>query len=237
MAEQVFSLTKSEKARLRIGLRVAFAIPIIDDVEDYVWEAVFHYVKNIPLKNPITQGRTKELFDAVAPDGRGWSLKTLLCSGQEVGSNFEFVVQRADIFKKAIDLGFPAGLHAHSAPKNLGKALVRHWNAKFQKDSKAQKVTDARICILLKNRPRKDFTYVEFGYPPLNEKGYEWSWSKQDGLGLKGFREQQVHFKWYHGQKQLFEVFQIPKEAYKFQLDWKRMELKDFMEKAIKILP
>src|SRR5450759_3445225 len=132
MAEQVFSLTKSEKTRLRNGLQAAFEIPIIDDVEDYVWEAVFHYVKNIPLKNPITQGRTKELFDAVAPDGRGWSLKTLLCSNQDVGSNFEFIIQRADIFKKAVNLGFAAGLHANSVTDDLGKAIVRHWNAKFK---------------------------------------------------------------------------------------------------------
>jgi hypothetical protein len=236
MAEAVFTLTDSEKARLRKGLQAAFEIPIIDDVEDYVWEAVFHYVKNIPLKNPITQGRTKELFDAVAPDGRGWSLKTLLRPNQEVGSDFEFIIQRADIFKKAPALGFPGGLNAKSAPNDLGKAIVRHWNAKFHKDSKAQKVTDPRLCVLLKDRPRKSFTYVEFGYPALKENNYKWSWSKEDGLGLKGFKGEQVHFKWYHGQ-QLFEVFQVPKEAYKFQLDWTRADLNAFMAKAIEILP
>jgi hypothetical protein len=237
VAERMFSLAKAEKARLRSGLQAAFEIPIIDDVEDYVWEAVFHHVKNIPLKNPITQGRTKELFDAVAADGRGWSLKTLLCSNQEIGSNFEFIIQRADIFKKANDLGFPGGLHAQSAPNRLGKALVRHWNAKFQKDSKTQGVTDPRICILLKNRSRKDFTYVEFAYPALDENDFRWSWSKKDGLGLKGFRQERVRLKWYHGQKQLFEVFQIPNKAYKFHLDWKRAELEDFMVKAAKMLP
>lgn len=237
MAEKAYSLTEEEKTRLRAGLLAAFEIPIIDDVEDYVWEAVFHHVKGIRLADPITEGRTKQLFDAVAPDGRGWSLKTLVWSNQEIGASFEFVIQRADIFKKAVELGFADGLHAKSAPKDLGKALVRHWNAKFQKDSKGQKVTDPRVCVLLKDLSRKNFTYVEFGYPPLKEIDYTWHWSKADGLGLKGFRGEQVRFKWYHGQKQLFEVFQIPKEAYKFKIEWRRAALKDFVEKAIKILP
>jgi len=38
MAEKVFSLTASEKARLSTGVKAAFDIPIIDDVEGCVWE-------------------------------------------------------------------------------------------------------------------------------------------------------------------------------------------------------
>jgi hypothetical protein len=101
MAERAYPLTQVEKARLRLTLAAAFTVPIIDDVEDFVWEAVFHHVKNIRLPDPITEGRTKLLFDAVASDGRGWSLKTLLWNQHLPGSNFEFVIQRADVFKKA----------------------------------------------------------------------------------------------------------------------------------------
>ncbi len=236
MAEKAYSLTEAEQARLRAALLAAFSVPIIDDVEDYVWEALFHHVKAIKLADPITEGRTKKLFDAVAPDGRGWSLKTLVWDNQAVGSNFEFVIQRADVFKKAVELGFEKGLHPKSATNDLGNALVRHWNAKFTKDSKAQKVTDPRVCILLKDSARRNFTYVEFGYPSLKENDYTWQWSKQDGFGLKGFKGDTTRFKWYHGQKQLFEVFQIPHEAYKFKVDWKRASLKDFVEKAPQIL-
>lgn len=236
MAEKSYSLTETEKRKLRCGLLAAFSVPLIDDVEDYVWEAIFHYVKGIRLADPIREGRTKQLFDAVSPDGRGWSLKTLVWANQAIGSNFEFVIQRADIFKKAVELGFKRGLHAKSDTNDLGRALVMHWNAKFQRDSEAQEVTDPRVCILLKDLARRNFTYVEFGYPSLKPSDYTWSWSKQDGVGLKGFKDGVTRFKWYHGQKQLFEVFQIPKQAYKFQVNWKKATLKNFVEKAHKIL-
>jgi len=53
---------------------------------------------------------------------------------------------------------------------------------------------------------------------------------------LKGSKDGVTRFKWYHGQKQLFEIFQIPKEAYNLQVNWKRATLKDFVEKSPKIL-
>lgn len=233
MSERAYSLSAAEKGRLREGLLAAFSVPVIDDVEDYVWEAVFHHVKNIELVDPIKQGRTKQLFDAVAEDGRGWSLKTLVWENQEIGSSFEFVIQRADVFKKARDLGFSRGLSSSSAPRSLGKALVRHWNAKFEKDSAEQDVSDPRVCILLKDSARRNFTYVEFAYPPLKEDDYTWRWARTGGAGLKGIRDDRTRFKWYHGQKQFFEVFQIPEQAYKFELDWRRPSLKDFIKKAL----
>jgi hypothetical protein len=67
----MYPLTKAEKTRLHESLEAAFTIPLIDDVEDFVWEAVFHYVKEIPLPDPIAEGHSKKLFDAVVPDGRG----------------------------------------------------------------------------------------------------------------------------------------------------------------------
>ena len=236
MAERVYPLTDAEKTRLRAGLEAAFTVPIIDDVEDFVWEAVFHHVKGLRLPDPILQGRTKQLFDAVAPDGRGWSLKTLLWARHTPGSSFEFVIQRADIFKKGAALGFPNGLTAKSQVAELGAALIRHWNAKFETDSRAQKVTDPRIVILLKNATRKRFVYVEFAYPSLNEKDYTWRWTREDGFGLQGIKDGQVRFKWYHGQKQFFQVYQIPREAYAFDLDWQRASLGDFVENVRRTL-
>lgn len=186
--EHAYSLANEERSRLRAGLEAAYTVPIIDDVEDFVWEAIFHYVKNLNLPDPIEDGRTKRLFDAVASDGHGWSLKTLVRNRLIPGSSFEFVIQRADIFKKATLLGFAKGLNARSDVQELGAALIRHWNAKFQADQVAQGVKDPRIAILLKNSARKKFVYVEFAYPPLDETHYTWRWAKEDGLGLKGFR-------------------------------------------------
>lgn len=103
---------------------------------------------------------------------------------------------------------------------------------KFQKDSVTQKIKDPRIAILLKDITRKKFAYVEFAYPPLIEKEYTWQWAKEDGFGLKGIRKGQVRLKWYYGQKQLFQVYPIPKEAYRFECEWQRASLKNFVEKV-----
>ncbi len=147
MIEPIYPLTDAEKNRLLASLQAAFTIPLIDDVEDFVWEAVFHYVKEIRLPDPIVEGRTKRLFDAVAPDGRGWSLKTLVRSNFSPGIRFEFVIQRANIFQKAPILGFPEGLNASSPVANLGRALIRHWNQKHLGDCRVQKLTDPRFAF------------------------------------------------------------------------------------------
>jgi hypothetical protein len=228
MSERVYVLSDEEKSRLIEGLRTAYTVPLIDDVEDFVWEAIFHYVKGIPLYDPIAQGRTKQLFDVVT-GGRGWSLKTLLWNHLDAGAEFEFVIQRADIFTKAADLGFPKGLTTRSDPVKLGAALVRHWNGKHHRDLTEQKVRDPRIAILLKDSARRKFVYVEFAYPPINEGDYSWQWAKEDGQGLKGMKEGEVRFKWYHSQKQLFQIFRIPREAHRFEVKWKRANLSDFV--------
>jgi hypothetical protein len=236
MDELVYPLTDAEKARLHTGLEAAFTIPIIDDVEDFVWEALFHYVKDIPLADSITQGRTKQLFDAVAPDGRGWSLKTLVSRNFNPGTNFEFVIQRANIFQKATLLGFPGGLSATSNVADLGKALIRHWNEKHRKDCINQNITDPRIVILLKNRTRKRLAYVEFAYPFLQEEEYQWQWSREGGFGLQGWKYEKIHLKWYPSGTQLFQVFQMPDNAYYFEIEWQRASLSSFVENVIRTL-
>lgn len=226
-------LTNEEKTRLAAGLRAAFMVPIIDDVEDFVWEAVFHYVKGLELYDPYSVGRNKQLFDVVAKDGRGWSLKTLVCSSLDAGSKFEFVIQRADIFKKAELLGFDE-LSRNSDAADLGAALIRHWNAKFMTDAEAQDVTDPRLVVLLKRRDRKRFTYVEKTYHPFDEGQFQWKWTAKkdggDGAGLQGSLDGRVRLKWYFGQKQLFEVCTVPNEAYTFDLAWTPKTLDEFVE-------
>ena len=236
MADRLHLLSNDEKSLLRAGLEASFTVPIIDDVEDFVWEAIFHYVKGVRLPDPITEGRTKQLFDACADDGRGWSLKTLLWDRQDPGSSFEFVIQRANIFKKAAELGFPKGLTPRSEVADLGAALIRHWNKKFQTDLASQRVKDPRIAMLLKNRARDHFVYMEFDYPPLDERDYTWEWSTKEGLGLKGYAARRVRLKWYHGQKQLFQVYEVPVEGYSFNLDWQRASLADFVQKVRRAL-
>jgi len=224
-------LTPKEKRRLSLALVAAFSVPVIDDVEDFVWEAVFHYVKGLELYDPYTRGRTKELFDVVAPGGRGWSLKTLVCANLDVGSRFEFVIQRADIFAKAAALGFDE-LARNSDPEHLGAALIRHWNNKFELDASEQGVKDAREAILVKRKDRKKFVYVEVPCSILKEAEFTWHWTERKGLagkGLQGSKGGQVRLKWYYGQKQLFEVRTIPPEAYTFTLAWTRRSMGEFI--------
>ena len=40
-------------------------MPFVDDIEDYIWEAIFAYSKDIPPVDPLTNIRSKRLFDVV----------------------------------------------------------------------------------------------------------------------------------------------------------------------------
>lgn len=42
-------LTENEISRLRKAIIATIASPIIGSIEDYAWEAIFHYVKDISL--------------------------------------------------------------------------------------------------------------------------------------------------------------------------------------------
>lgn len=233
VAEKQFLLNAGERTRLIEAVKTGLTIPLIDDVEDFIWEAIFAYVKKLAL--PAI--RNKRLFDAIDSKGTGWSLKTLVWSRLTTGSSFEFVIQRADIFKKAGDLGFPDGLDRNTDPGVLGRALIEHWNRKFRADSKAQAVKAPRIAVLLKSIKRDRFVYVEFEYPPLRERDYVWEWSKEGGFGLWGKKDGRVQLKWYYGQKQLFQVFQIPAGAFAFELKWRRHALEEFFRRMQETFP
>lgn len=85
-------------------MRAAWAIPLLDDIGDFAWEAIFHYVKGLRMPDPLRDGQSKKLFDAVdSKTGTGWSLKALQLKRKELppsGFSFYFVIQRASILKE-----------------------------------------------------------------------------------------------------------------------------------------
>lgn len=232
MERTFYQLSDKEKQRLKDGIMTCLSVPFIDDIENFVWEAIFHYIKEVHLPDPIREGRSKKLFDAVdTTSSIGWSLKALQWGTVEVGTGFEFVIQRADIFKKARKLGFDK-LTIESSPKDLGEALIKHWNNKYRIDATTQGVKRPRMAILLKRVGRERFAYMELDYPPLEEDDFTWRWTSKAREGLQGFHKtsDQVKLRWYPGQKQLFEWFEVPQEAFVFSIQWRRLGTKEFVD-------
>ncbi len=213
-------LTADQFRRLQDALNACYANPFIDDVEDFVFEAIFHYALGLPVPNQIDGEKTKKLFDAVEPKSRtGWSLKTLMWD-IEPGKEFELVIQRADVFDKADWLGFP-GLSRDSSPKDLGAAVLEHWNRKIDTDAKDQNVKEARVGILLKSKNRRTFYLFEDAMHRHKASDLQWSWTSPDRKGLRGVHKTDDFnvFRWYANQKQLFERFVLPQGLQTFQVD------------------
>ena len=123
----MYILAPDEQQRLIQSVAAALTVPLIAGVEGYVFEALFHYVKNLPLPNPHAVRRSKTLFDCVDASRRlGWSLKSVQKS--PTAAAFELVVQRTDIIKKHTILGFPE-LHINSPAEQLGAAVLAHWSS------------------------------------------------------------------------------------------------------------
>lgn len=228
----MYSLTKSELGRLREGVRAALALPFIDDIEDFIWEGVFAYSKNIPLQDTVSSIRSKRLFDIVDQSNNiGWSAKALQWNFN-LPTEFELVVQRADIFKKAESLGFRK-LNKDSSPPTLGKALLKHWNTKILEDAAAQSVSDRRICILLKSRDRTEYAYLEEPLKVYSNEELDWKWTDSTKTGLQGITKNGfTAFRWYPNQKQLFERFSITEKAPVFSIEPERLPL----DTAIKMI-
>ena len=155
-----YSLTDTQEQRLINSVKAALAIPFIDSLEDFIWEGIFCYTKTLELADPLLGIRSKRLFDVVDANNKiGWSAKAVQWNFKE-GGEFELVIQRADVFKKANILGFP-NLSIHSDPNEIGQALLKHWQNKVDEDANYQNVTDKRVCILIKNANNKKFAYFE----------------------------------------------------------------------------
>jgi hypothetical protein len=230
-------LTENEIERLRHAIIATIASPVIGSIEDYTWEAIFHYVKNIPLSDPAL-GRSKLLYDAVdKTSATGWSLKSLQLNSLNVINPFLFVIQRADIIKKAVQLGFPS-LTEQSSPAELGAAIVQHWNEKIISSQAAQNIRNSYEGILLKTIKGYEYSYCEFPLNPLDPKIFSWAWkvdrvTGRSGVGLEGSIAGKTELVWYKNQKQLFRARTIPPEAVSIKVDRTRLTLDQYVQTVL----
>jgi hypothetical protein len=220
-------LTENEIERLRQAIVATIASPVVGSIEDYSWEAIFHYVKDIPLLDPAL-GRSKLLYDAVdAATATGWSLKSLQLNRLTVVSTFLFVIQRADIIKKATQLGF-SGLTEQSSPADLGAAIIQHWNEKITSSQAAQGIVNSYEGILLKTIRGFEYIYCEFPLNPFDPNVFSWSWTVDRntgrlGAGLQGSISGKPELVWYKNQKQLFRARAISPEAIHLRVERTRL--------------
>lgn len=216
-----YFLTAPQLERMEKGLKAAIAIPFIDDIEDYVVEAILEYAKGIEGIDPFTNIRSKRLYDVVDAKTRiGYSVKSLkwgFQAGKE--SEFELVIQRADIFKKAETLGF-GHLNIDSDPQKLGAALLRHWRIKVEEDAAFQGVEDKRVFVLLKSGSNRRFAFFEEDIKLYQEDEIAWRWTDDTKTGLQGIRKEDrmCVYRWYSNQKQFFERFRLPTNIQNLEL-------------------
>ncbi len=227
----MYRLTSRELEKLKKALEAIYTVPFIDDVEDYIWEAIFCYVKNIPPVDPLLNIREKRLFDIVdSSTAVGWSAKALQAT---VGPSrqFELVIQRADIFKKSQELGFNS-LSVASPPEDLGLALLRHWYGKVYEDAEAQGVTDRRVCILVKSKDRKTYGFLEEDLSDYKPQELYWIWTNETKTGLQGIRNKDGFcvFRWYPNQKQFFERFILPEDTHIFSIEPTRLPMDEVVD-------
>ncbi len=231
----MYYLSDREKQRLVEAIRAVYAIPFVDDIEDYIWEAIFTYFKDIPSVDPLVSTRSKKLFDVVDKKSKiGWSIKAAQISQNSITlpCEFEVVIQRADIFAKAEQLGFGA-LSTQSPTEQLGAALLKHWyTEKVQQDAEIQEIKEKRIAILLKSKDRKNYVYFEENLTEYKEEDLKWYWTAKNkrGLQAKRIKDDVLVFRWYPNQKQFFERFIFPKDAYKFCIEPQRLAAADVVE-------
>jgi hypothetical protein len=214
----VNELDASELIRLRRGLEFCYSVPFIDDVEDFVWESLWSFVKGLPMPDPLA--RTKLLFDVTdASSKTGWSAKTLLWPSDK-SQYVEFVIQRADIFKKRDELGFPT-LNPKSDPAELGSAVLEHWRRKVEGDAKRQNVESRRQVILLKKKSRREFAVLDDQLEIPKTDELDWKWTDADQTGLQGFNKAsgKTVYRWYQNQKQCFERIELNAEVPKLTID------------------
>lgn len=233
-------LRENEIERLKQAIVATIASPVIGSIEDYTWEAIFHYVKDIPLSDPAL-GRSKLLYDAVdITTATGWSLKSLQLNNLTPGNTFFFVIQRADIIKKAVQLGFP-GLTEQSSPDELGAAIVQHWNEKITSSQTVQGVINSYEGILLKTIRGYEYIYCEFPLNPLDPNMFSWAWTVdritgKSGAGLQGSIAGKTELVWYKNQKQLFRGRTIPPQAVIIRIDRTRLTLDRYVQSVLSAL-
>jgi hypothetical protein len=233
-------LTENEIERLKQAIIATVASPVIGSIEDYAWEAIFHYVKDIPLTDPAL-GRSKLLYDEVNfLTKTGWSLKSLQLSNLKIRSTFFFVIQRADVISKADQLGFP-GLTELSPPEQLGAAIIQHWNEKLITNQSLQGVENSYESILLKTIKGNEYVYCEYPLYPLDPTTFNWAWTVnkktgKSGAGLQGSAGDKIELVWYKNQKQLFKARIIPSEAVRINIERTRLNPENYVKTILAAL-
>lgn len=73
-----YFLTPDEMTRFTSALKTTIAIPFIDDIEDYIVEAIWEHAKSIDGIDPFYNIRSKKLYDVVDENTHiGWSVKSI----------------------------------------------------------------------------------------------------------------------------------------------------------------
>lgn len=214
-----YYLSDKELSKIQSALKAAIAVPFIDDIEDYILEAIWEYTKNINGIDPFYHTRSKKLYDVVDTDTHtGWSVKSIQWPFHDL-CQFELVIQRADVFKKAESLGFPP-LDKNSDPNLIGAALLKHWRLKVETDAASQTVTSKRILILLKSPDKQHFALLEEDIQLYTPDEILWQWTNPAKNGLQGIRksDHRCIYRWYPSQKQFFERFILPVSTQKIDL-------------------
>jgi len=219
--------------RLQWAIRAALSSPLLDDIQGFAWEAVFHAAKQLALRDPLAEGKTKRLFDAVdAASGKGWSLKAKQCGtpkSMRPGMVIEIVIQRADVFSKAVQLGYRRGLAKASPPATLGKAVVRLWNNKVREDIGAQCVRVPMLAVLLKSANRKRYGYFELPLEQFGEDQFDWAWAAGRRKGLQAREGGTLRLKWYPSGTQLFQCVTVPPTCVFFDVQPNRVPMDTYI--------
>lgn len=230
----IYRPSTAEKKKLQQTIRIALSVPFIAGIEGYVWESVFHFIKGLPPPNPHSDKRKKLLFDAVDTKHKiGWSLKAVQKS-PKVGMNFELVIQRADVLRKRVELGF-SDLTLDSSTTQLGHAILAHWNRKIVGDMRTQGVAHPRIAILCKSKNHRHYAFLDHDLRQFSKDELSWSWTDDTRNGLQAHLSETgaITFRWYPNQKQLFQVFTLAPEAFHFEMDIHRFTPNELQERLI----
>lgn len=229
----IYKLTEQENILLKKGLQAAMATFFVDGVEDFIWEAIFSYVKGLRVTDPLSETRAKLLFDVVDYAQKiGWSAKTGLTTSFSAGHEVEVVIQRADV------LGKNSEFSKNTPPQILGNAILEHWYSKVKADAATQGVSDKRVCILLKSKKYTEYAYIEESLEEYDPADIEWAWTNTEKKGLQGKRKKdgKLKFRWYPSGGQLFERFTLPDNLEVIHITPKRLPVDVVMDFLIKTL-
>ncbi len=234
----IYSLTELQKKTLVRAVNAVMSIPVIDSLEDFIWEGVFCYIKGLKLVDPLRTIRSKALFDVVGKfsDAQktriGWSAKNVGTNLAASELKVQLVIQRANIIGKRKELGFPH-LTLESTPAELGLAVMKHWQNKVVADMETQGVTDARICVLMKGKKHTQYAYFEEKLRLYSPEEITWAWATSDRKGLQGTHAEtgrQV-YTWYKSGGQLFETFYPDANTFLFEVSLKRMPFEEVIRR------